>query len=73
MYAGSIIVPQQVYNELSYPGTPQLKLRVDYLINNRYAMLEHILINTPEFNLYTKLTASPDKGSIIIGKGKLLP
>ena len=70
LYSGKIKIPQQVYNELSYPGTPQLKARVDVLINNGDAVIEHILTDTPEFGLYSKLTTSPEKGHGIIGKGE---
>jgi len=70
LYSGKIKLPQQVYNELSYPGTPQLKTRVDVLINNGNAVIVPILTDTPEFSFYSKLTISPDEGHIIIGKGE---
>jgi predicted nucleic acid-binding protein len=70
LYSGKIKIPQHVYNELSYPGTPQLKTRVDVLINNGDAAIESILTDTPEFRLYSKLTTSPDKGHSVIGKGE---
>jgi len=70
LFSGKIKIPQQVYNELSYPGTPQLKMRVDALISNGDAAIEPILTDTPEFSLYSKLTTSPDKGHSIIGKGE---
>jgi len=70
LYSGKIIIPQQVYNELSYPGTPQLKMRVDSLISNGDAMIEAILTDTPEYKLYSKLTTSPEERHSIIGKGE---
>ena len=70
LYAGKIKIPQQVYNELSYSGTPQLKMRVDALISNGDAEIESILTDTPEFKFYLKLTTSPDEGHSIIGKGE---
>ena len=70
LYPGKIKIPQQVYNELSYPGTPQLKARIDVLINNGDAVIEPILTDTREFNFYSKLTTSPDQGHSIIGKGE---
>jgi predicted nucleic acid-binding protein len=70
LYSGKIKIPQQVYNELSYPGTPQLKTRVDILISNGDAAIVSILMDTPEFSFYSKLTTSPDEGHIIIGKGE---
>jgi len=70
LYSGKIKIPQQVYNELSHPGTPQLKMRVDALISNGDAAIESILTDTPEYRLYSKLITSPDEGHIIIGKGE---
>lgn len=70
LYSGKIKIPQQVYNELSYPGTPQLKTRTDVLINNGDAAIVPILTDTPEYSLYSKLITSPDEGHIIIGKGE---
>ena len=70
LYSGKMKIPQQVYNELSYPGTPQLKTRVDILISNGDAVIVSILTDTPEFSFYLKLTTSPDEGHIIIGKGE---
>ena len=70
LYSGKIKIPQQVYNELSYPGTPQLKMRVDALISNGDAAIESILTDTPEYSLYSKLTNAPDEGHRVIGKGE---
>jgi predicted nucleic acid-binding protein len=70
LHSGKIIIPQQVYSELSYPGTPQLKTRIDALIDNGAATTQPILTDTPVFSLYSKLTSSPDEGHSIIGKGE---
>ena len=70
LYTGKIIIPQQVYNELSYPGIIHLKTRLDLLIDGGDAAIQPIFIDTPEFTLYRKLTSSPDEGHSIIGKGE---
>ncbi len=70
LYSGKIIIPQQVYNELSFPGITHLKTRLDVLIDCGDAAIQPILIDTPEFNIYRKLTSSPDEGHSIIGKGE---
>ena len=70
LYSGKIIIPQQVYNELSYPGTPQLKTRVDVLIDGGDAVVQPIMAATSEYDHYVKLTSSPDAGHSIIGKGE---
>jgi predicted nucleic acid-binding protein len=70
LYPGRIIIPQQVYNELSFPGIAHLKTRLDMLIAGRDAEIKFILTNTYEYTLYQKLTNSPDEGHSIIGKGE---
>jgi predicted nucleic acid-binding protein len=47
-----------------------LKARVDAIINNNHATIETILTDTLEYELYSKLTTSPDHGHSIIGKGE---
>ena len=70
LYSGKIIIPQQVYNELSHPATPQLKIRIDSLISNKDATIQQILTATPEFDLYNKFINTPESGYSIIGKGE---
>ena len=70
LYPGKIIIPKAVYDELSYPTTPQLKERIDQLVQSGDANLETIDLETDEFVLYHKLTNSPDKGHKIIGSGE---
>jgi len=65
-----MIIPQQVYNELSNPCIPHLKERVDEMINDGDASIQSVLTGTPEFGLYVKLTSSPDEGMRIIGRGE---
>ena len=70
LYSGRIGIPQQVYIELSYPGTPQLKARADVLIASGDAAIAYILTGSPDYDLYSKLTSIPDEGHSIIGKGE---
>jgi predicted nucleic acid-binding protein len=70
LYSGKIVIPQQVYNELSFPGIFHLRKYLDALIDSKDAAIQPIVIDTPDFTLYHKLTASPDKGHSIIGKGE---
>jgi len=65
-----MIIPQQVYNELSDPCIPHLKERVDEMIRNGDISIRSILTGTPEFSLYMKLTSNPDNGQRIIGRGE---
>ena len=70
LYPGKIIIPKTVYDELSYPTTPQLKQRIDQLLKNGDASLFTIEVGTDEFILYQKLTSSPEGGHKIIGPGE---
>lgn len=70
LYSGKIIIPQQVYNELSNPVIAHLKARLDTLISNKDAIVEPIITDSPGYSLYVKLTNTPDEGHIIIGKGE---
>ena len=70
LYSGRIIIPQQVYNELSNPVVPHLQARVDALVSNGDATIQPILTEAAEYSLYTKLANNPDKGRSILGKGE---
>ncbi|MBQ7591382.1 MAG: hypothetical protein IJU46_02515 [Clostridia bacterium] len=70
LYPGRIVIPAQVYKELSYPSTPQLKERVDEMIAKEQARVESFDVGSEMFELYIKLTASPDPGHTVIGPGE---
>lgn len=70
LYPGKIVIPKAAYDELSYPTTPQLKERIDQLIQSGVARLATINLGTDEFALYQKLTTSPADGHKIIGPGE---
>ncbi|HBH13529.1 MAG TPA: hypothetical protein DDX29_10520 [Clostridiales bacterium] len=73
LYPGMVVIPKPAYNELSYPTTPHLKQRIDYLINNNQATLEAIHVDSDAYALYQKLTTSPDEGHKVIGPGEAAP
>lgn len=64
------MVPKPAYDELSYPTTPHLKQRIDYLISNKQVSLATIDIDSDAYVLYQKLTTSPDNGHKVIGPGE---
>lgn len=68
LYPGMVMIPKPAYDELSYPTTPHLKQRMDYLISNNQASLATIDIGSDAYTLYQKLTTSPDEGHKIIGQ-----
>jgi len=70
LYGGKIILPEQVYSELSHPRIPHLKTRTDTLKNNGDIAIENIEFDTEEYRIYYKLTRNPDKGFKAIGKGE---
>jgi hypothetical protein len=70
LYPGMVVVPKPAYDELSYPTTPHLKQRIDYLINNKQASLATIDVDSDAYVLYQKLTTSPDNGHKLIGPGE---
>lgn len=70
LYPGRIVIPMQVYVELSNPTTPHLKNRVDFLIKSDSVKIKSISLNSEAYKLYYKLTVSPDQGKKVIGSGE---
>ena len=56
LYPKRIVIPKQVYNELSNPCISHLKQKIDLLVENKEVVIEEILIDTPEYYTYMKLT-----------------
>lgn len=69
LYGGSIVLPDQVYLELSNPHVPHLKTRADTLINKKSASVKSIDVGTDEYQLYRSLIKG-DKRNKAIGKGE---
>lgn len=70
LYPGRVIIPAQVYAELSIPSIPHLKQRIDVMISSGDARIETIQADTEEYRLYRKLVSKPDPGHVIIGSGE---
>lgn len=70
LYPGQVVIPKQVYNELSHPGVSHLKARVDSLLADKQVSVVDIFVGTEAYDLYYKLTVEPDTGHLIIGKGE---
>ena len=70
LYPGRIVIPEEVYRELSIPTVPHLKTRVDTMIANGDARVQSIKTETEEYRIYRKLVSSPDPGHVIIGNGE---
>lgn len=73
LYPGRIVIPSQVYSEISHPGLNHIKgfkAQVDTLVKNGQATVESIIVNTATYETFYKLTQKPDHGHRIIGDGE---
>ena len=68
LYAGRIVLPTQVYNELQ--KVPHLLARVDTLKNNGNLSVESMEVGSTEYKDYLQMTTSPEAGMRIIGRGE---
>ena len=68
LYPGQLVVPQQVYNEIS--RVPHLKARLDAQITAGDMITCSIEVGSPEEALYNKMAYTPDAGRAILGKGE---
>lgn len=73
LFHGRIVIPKEVYDELSHPGVNHvkgLKAQVDLMLQAGDATIETITVGTDTYELYRKLTSHPDPGNKIIGRGE---
>ncbi|MBO5565598.1 MAG: hypothetical protein J5934_00055 [Succinivibrio sp.] len=68
LYAGRIILPAQVYNELQ--KVPHLQARVDTLKNRGDLCIESMEAGSSEYRDYLQMTTSPEAGMRVIGRGE---
>jgi predicted nucleic acid-binding protein len=70
LYPGVVVLPKQVYDELSNPSIPHIRRKVNQLCSNGDISTKEILTNTEEYKLYYELAIAPPKGEKVIGKGE---
>lgn len=73
LYPGRIVIPGQVYTELSHPGLNHLKgmrAQIDILVQRGDAVVKSIIVGSKTYALYHKLTQNPAPGHKIIGLGE---
>jgi len=73
LYPGRIVIPREVYIELSNPSVNRvkgLKAQVDTLVMSSQATVVQIIVGSPVYDLYFKLTQNPDPGNNRIGDGE---
>lgn len=61
LYPGQMILPKQVYYELSNPSVPHLGLKIRELCELGNLRLAPIFIDTKEYEIYYELAVSPPK------------
>lgn len=68
-FGSDMIIPRQVYNEIS--KVPHLLSKVDVMISNGNLTVEDIFVNSEEYELYLKLTTYNSSSLMpLIGKGE---
>ena len=73
LFPNRIIIPKEVYDELSYPNLNHIKAmkaQIDLLVKSKQATIGTIEVSSDAYRLYDKLTNNPDSGHKIIGKGE---
>lgn len=67
IYAGKIIIPKEVYDEIDRPTIPHLKSKINKLIAKGSVVVRCMDITSKEYELYNKLINNSYK---LIGKGE---
>lgn len=70
LFPGRIVIPAQVYQELSRPAVFHLRERLDRLLSLKLVRVQDMDILSEEYALYRTLTERPEKGYKVIGKGE---
>lgn len=70
LYPGRIVLPQEVFTELSNPSIPHIKSKIASLYSTGDISTMKIMTNTEEYNLYHELAIAPQKGQKVIGRGE---
>ncbi len=68
LYAGHIILPAQVYDELK--KVPHLFAKVDLLKSNGDLAVKSMEVDSAEYHDYLQMTTAPEEGMRIIGSGE---
>ena len=70
LYPGRIILPKDVFAELSNPSIPHIKTKIEGLCNSGSINTKEISTGTEEYGIFHELAISPQKGFKVIGKGE---
>lgn len=67
LYAGRIVLPQDVFNELSHPSIPHIKTKLTSLQAGGSISTKAIMTNTEEYKVFHELAIAPQKERKAIG------
>lgn len=70
LFPGKIIVPVQVFKELSHPSVPHIGAKMSKMKDDRDVEIKDIMVGTEEYNLFVEMTLKPDDGVKTIGDGE---
>ena len=70
LFTGKIIVPTQVYKELSHPSIPHIGAKIENLKSRNDIEIRDIIVGSSEYELYIEMTSNPDHGVKPIGEGE---
>lgn len=70
LYKSKIILPKQVYNELSNPSIPHIGRKVNELYANKDILIEEIEVASKAYDIYVAMILNPEAGIKRIGKGE---
>ncbi len=70
LYSGRMLLPKQVYSELTRPNIPHLKRRTDALVQSKHIQIVSMGVDSRAFQLYREMTVDPDEGVLPIGRGE---
>ena len=70
MYPNRIVIPEMVYDELQRVHQPKFAKRLNTLLAAGNVLRMDIDVGTTTYSLFRKMTARPDPGKPMIGKGE---
>ncbi len=70
LYPQRIVLPKEVYNELTNPRIPHIAARVKELYHSGQIMVRETLVGSDEYKLYYELADRPPQGVKRIGRGE---
>ena len=70
LYPGRIVLPKEVYNELTNPRIPHIAGRVKELYHSGKISVRETLVASDEYKLYYELAEKPPPGEKRIGRGE---